>query len=211
MNSYFFARKVDYRLMDLESSYTGVCQPCWTEVWIVGGGPSALAFDPDRLRGKRVLTVNDSVFRFCYSYAVALNPSMPAFFTLDKNWIRRHRDFLNKYTGEKYLAVPLETWPDCAGISGARYLQWAHGDGLNEDPHFINTGGHSGYGAFNVAFLKRSSEIHLVGFDLDPAQKSQYVYWARNYDTMIPQLKAAAVKVFNHNRESYITAFPRVD
>ena len=44
--------------------YTGASSPFWRgDVWIVGGGASACAFDLSRLDGQKVLSVNDHYFR----------------------------------------------------------------------------------------------------------------------------------------------------
>ena len=39
--------------------------------------------------------------------------------------------------------------------------------------------------------------------------ESNYVRWARNYGTMLPQLRKAGVEVINCTPDSRITAFPR--
>jgi hypothetical protein len=46
---------------------------------------------------------------------------------------------------------------------------------------------------------------------MDPRDNDQYVYWAHQFHTMLPQLKAGGIKVLNHNPESLITAFPFAD
>jgi hypothetical protein len=176
--------------------------PYWDEVVIVAGGPSARSFDFSTVRGKALLAVNDSILLLDHlKTAVAV-------FSLDHRWIRRHRDFLSRFEGERYLALPLETWPDCGGIPGTTYLQWSHADGLSEDPGFICTGCNSGYGAINLAFLKGARSIFLVGYDMDPTGKPIFSRWAPLFRNMLPQLKARGVRVVNLNPQSYIDAFP---
>jgi hypothetical protein len=174
----------------------------------VAGGPSARSFDLNLLSGKTVVAVNDAVFRL-EAHAFAVAPIL-SICSLDNTWIRRHRDYLSSFAGEKFFALPLETWPDCARIPGATYLQWSHQSGLSEDPGFLETGGHSGYGAVNLAYLKRARSIHLVGYDLDPSEKSHFEEWAKAYGSMIPQLQKRGVAAHNHNPKSFITAFPKV-
>lgn len=196
--------------MDQKPIYASVLPPHWSEVWIIGRGPSANDFDWTRLQGKQILAVNDAIFRVLSSEILISSETAVALFSLDNQWIRRHRDFLNKFTGEKYFALPLETWPDCGNISGAKYLQWAHEDGLNDNSGFINTGCHSGYGALNLAWHKKASVIHLVGFDLNPAVEDQYYYWALNFNTVVKQFQERGTFVLNHSILSHITAFPKV-
>lgn len=184
-----------------DSGYGNVSAPWWDRVWIVAGGPSARGFDFSRLRGETVLAVNDAVDHF-------LPPGVPAaVFSLDNNWIRRRRVFLAGFPGEKYLALPLETWPDCADIPGAVYLRWEHADGLSDDPGAINTGGNSGYGALNLAYLKHAREIHLIGYDMDPGDFDQYYHWALAFPRALPQLQGRGARVVNHNPQSFITCF----
>ena len=131
-------------------------------------------------------------------------------FSLDNCWVRRRKLFLSRCSAEKYLALPLDTWPDCGGIPGVTYLQWGHGEGLSEDPRVLNTGGNSGYAAINLAYLKQATRIDLLGFDMDPSEKSEYTFWIAAFRTMLPQLKARGVEIFNHSPSSHIDAFPRV-
>ena len=187
-----------------QPTYSAVVPPYWGETWIVASGPSTKDFDFGRLAGKHILAVNDAVKRFSFQPSVAL-------FSLDVTWIQRHRDFLGTLKCSKYLAIPECYWGRCGGIDGAVYLQHGEPEGLSEDPRVINTGCHSGYGALNLAYHKRAWNIHLVGFDLNPEKGSQAKYWLRYYDTALPQLKKQRVFVWNHNKNSSITAFPRVN
>ncbi len=187
---------------------TAILPPAWGgEAWIVGGGPSAQVFDLRRLDGKRVLAVNDAVFTFSLGRC---EPSAVSVFSLDHVWVRRHCDWLAAFEGEKHLAVPLETWPDVGGIEGAVYLRRSSAAGLSLDPGVINAGCNSGYGAIGLCFLKGAKEIHLVGYDMDPKDNENFVYWAPLFRTMLPQLKASGISVFNHSRNSFIDAFLKV-
>jgi len=176
----------------------------WDEVWIVAGGQSARAFDSLRLRGQNVLAVNDAIF-----LRSIVGASTVTLFSLDNNWIRRHREFASFFPGEKYFALPLETWPDCGGIPGATYLQWSHDPGLSDDLAFISTGGNSGHGAINLAYHKRAKVIHLVGYDMDlPDEK--FAQWAPRFRNTLPQLRARGACVLNHNMKSAIDAYEKV-
>ncbi len=169
--------------------------------WIIGGGPSRERFDLSRIQpGETVLAVND---------AIKFYPEASAIFSLDNRWIKKNKSFLRNATIPVYLAIPLETWPECF-VDGAHLYQWVHQDGLSDNPLGLCVGGNSGYAAINLAYLKGAKEIHLVGFDLDPADEEQYIYWARAFNTMVPQLNAKGITVLNHNPDSFITAFPKV-
>lgn len=190
-------------MVEARPLYGTVSAPWWSEVWIVGGGHSARGFDLASLRGKTVLAINESVKRLGFVGVAA------AFFSLDNNWIRANYDFLEYFEEEKYLALPLETWPDLDGISNAVYLKWSHGDGLSEYPDTVCCGGNSGYAAVNVAYLKGAKKIHLIGYDLDPEVNDQHQYWSPRFKSMLCQLDRAGVSVLNHNPNSFIDAFPK--
>lgn len=188
----------------------------WREVWIVGNGPSAARLMRTIPAGASVLCLNDAVFHARWSTrgSVVGREFVPgrhisaALFTLDKDWVRAHKGFLASFHGEKHVALPLATWPDCGGIPGVEYYGWSHAEGLSDDPGVIATGQNSGYGAINLCYLKGSKAIHLIGYDMDPAHNGEYRHWAAFFSHALPQLEARGVRVLNHNKESHVTAFP---
>jgi hypothetical protein len=175
----------------------------WDKVWIVAGGRSALSFDLELLRGKRVLAVNDAIFLLC-----ALPPLAVAVFSADHRWVDRHRLFLEGYTGECFAAFPPNTYPECRGIKGVTYLDLSFEMGLSKDQGVVCSGGNSGYSAINLAVLRGARCINLIGYDMDPREDDKYRQWAPRFRTMLPQLERLGVQVINHNRESGIDAFP---
>lgn len=186
----------------------------------MGNGPSAARLLPTIPEGASVLCLNDAVFHARWSThddaraeggVLQFVPGRPisiAVFTLDKDWVRVHKAFLASFHGERHVALPLKTWPDCGGIPGVRYYGWSHAEGLSDDPEVIATGQNSGYGAINLCYLMGAKVIHLVGYDMDPARNPNYRYWAAFFAHALPQLEARGVRVINHNRESHVMAFP---
>ena len=189
-------------MLEIQSSYGRVSGRWETDVCIVGGGPSALTVDVGFFCGKQVLAVNDSALRLSSSVQAA----MLSFFSLDNRWVRQHRDFLSAYDGEKFVALPLETWPDCAGIPGVTYLKWDTAAGLSDGPGTINTGGNSGYGALGIAWLKRARRIFLFGYDMDG---EKYQEWIPRFRVAALQLAAWGTEVWNMNPDSKLDAFPK--
>lgn len=185
--------------MEAKTTYGSVSPPWWSEVWIVARGPSVRRFDYQRLVGKQVIGVNTFVLGLDRAAAIC---------SIDPRWIASHRVLLSKYEGEKYLALPVRSHPDCAGIPGATYLEQCHERGLSDFARAVCTGGNSGYAALNVAVFKRAKDIHLVGFDMDPKDGEKYLQWAPLFRSMRPQLDRLGIQVTNHNRNSFIDAFP---
>jgi hypothetical protein len=168
----------------------------WGKVWIIGNGPSSITFDRRRLINESVLVINRGRYTF----------PADAFFSLDRDFITRHVKDIEDFKGEKHLALPLPR-PE---IKGAVWYDWSYQDGLCEHPHMLATGCNSGYAAIGLCYTLGTKEIHLVGYDMDPMDHDQYQFWSKAFNTMLPQLNARGVKVFNHNVDSYITAFPRI-
>jgi len=195
-------------MQEMQNSYGTVSSPFWeTDVYIVGGGPSALKLDLSFLRGKKVLAINDSAQRVL-ALPVAADLAVVS---LDNNWVRRNREFLNTFQGEKFVALPLETWPDCKGIPGVTYLKWGYEEGLSAVPSILNTGGNSGYGAINLAYLKRARRILLLGFDMNPVENVLYPQWIEQFRSAVPNLQRTRTEVLNLNVDSSIDAFQKVD
>jgi len=191
-------------MLETRRCYGSVSSPFWGEVCIVGGGLSVEDVPISFLRRQpRLLFVNDSALRLS-----SLAPDA-AVFSLDHNWVRRNRGFLLEFPGEKFVALPLETWPECAAIPGVTYLQWSLAEGLSADPTTICTGGNSGYGALNLAFLKGCRKIYLLGYDMDPAQDDKFFYWIPRFRRAAEQLRERKVEVWNLNPDSHLDAFPK--
>lgn len=184
-----------------------VCPPWWDEVWIVACGPSAREFDLDRLAGKTVVTVNDAYYRFSARQLRATESL--TLFSADPDWVRTNLFLWRNWRGERYVCLALDTNPDLADIPGVTYLDRAHHSGLSDDPRKLCTGGNSGYAAINLAVLKRATEIHLVGFDMDPATNDKFRLWLPRFRTMLPVLEYLGVRVLNHNPASFIDAFEK--
>jgi hypothetical protein len=148
------------------------------------------------LEHENVIVINRGLFKYPAS----------AFFSLDRNFITAYAQHIEDFDGEKHLALPHPR----PGVRGAQWYDCGYADGLSENENVINTGCNSGYAAVNLSYIQGAKEIHLVGYDMDPKDNSQYRFWAKAFDTMRVQLHAKNIKVWNHNINSFITAFERV-
>lgn len=203
--------------METPHNFGSVSGPIWDEVYVVGGGPSCREFDFDRLRGRTVIAVNDVVWRLPWSAAV---------FSLDRPWIQRNLPKLHQFAGEKYLAISEDRVDLTAEApQGTTFLLRQRSiRGLSCDPRIVHLGGgNSGFGAFNLAFLKGARRIVLLG--LDYTQVDEYWYggdcrrgrssqmyadWAREYAWTTCQLRQRGVRVWNASPISLIKVFPHV-
>lgn len=100
-------------------------------------------------------------------------------------------------------------------------LHHASDAGLSEKPNTLHTGSNSGYQAINLAVLAGAKRILLLGCDMRFSQgkshahnghphkhpESSYTGYARNFASMVPQLKKLGVEVVNCSMSSAIGCF----
>lgn len=216
-------------------SFGSVLPPLWQgeTAYLIGGGPSLQGFDLNRLRGQVTVAVNDAALHA---------PWATALFSLDRNWIQKRRDpqqvhqtdgtiidwcGITGFPGEVHLAVA-DDFDFAQAIPNANYLlrvRSREGFSAEGDRIFMG-GGNSGFGAFNLAFLKQAARVVLLGYDYCSAgvhwhdgypwtraghqYNPLYYRWAKQYTLCIEQLQRAGVKVLNASATSAITAFPKI-
>lgn len=172
--------------------YATVAAPYWEEVWLVGAGPSANNFDFGALRGKTVVAINDMVLRLPFATAV---------FSADRFWAAKRAAELQQFNGERYLA----TGTFAPGVSN---LERIKAPALSDDPTKVHVMGSSGYGALNLAFLKKAKRIFMLGYDYTKhGQQREWDFWAAAFSSTKEQLKHTEVFVVGSSR---IVAFPQV-
>lgn len=129
-------------------------------VWIIGGGPSLIGFDFDRLpKNHYKLAVNKGAWSLPYAPDFA--------FSLDQHFVRMCREDLVQLQ-EKGCQVFLALPPNEDGhkqIPGAIYLERRRGEnGFSTREDHIQ-GLNSGFGAANLAYLHKAPVVNLLGFD----------------------------------------------
>jgi hypothetical protein len=194
-----------------------VGEPWWNDrpVAIVGTGPSLKSFDFGRLRGPwHVLAVKQAYHDL---------PFADTCFGLDLPWMAHHAVELADLALRMplILAVPSDH-AQC--ITGALYVRReVKCEGLSDDLDWIEAGQNSGYGAVNLAYLKRAKRIVLFGYDYGGEHYCEERYvtrpkdhnarympgWAANFRWMVKQLAAAGVDVVNASPLSRIDAFTK--
>lgn len=192
--------------------------PWWTDapVFVICGGLS--------LRGKDLSNLRDVGYVLGTNRTADLVP-VDATFSLDHNFMKNRAGTLTEWSRlhEVYLAVA----PDYADppLEGPTYLERRQGNVPSLDPRYITNGLNSGYGALNLALLKRSTETWLLGLDLKVPQAEEpshwhggypwgngsshkyYSRWAARFDEF-PPILPEGVRVYNANPDSAVTAFP---
>lgn len=108
---------------------------------------------------------------------------------------------------------------------GLNYVRHESREGLGRTA--LRTGGNSGYGAVNLAYLFGAKRILLIGFDMKEGpkgekhwhpdhpkplvQKQQFHEWIHKFKALADDLKAAGVEVINCTPGSALKCFPTGD
>lgn len=197
--------------------YGRVGPPWWDDrpVFLIGGGPSLKGRDLSRLRERGWVVGVNRAADFC---------PVDATFTLDMKFAREYSNRLEEWakSHEVYLCVP--SGHSARVVRGAIYLDRIHVRGVSTDPGLIAQGLHSGYGALNLALLKRAKRIVLLGYDLagsghwhdgyswdkEITAARYHPRWADRFLDVARHLPRAypGVEIVNANPRSRVKCFP---
>lgn len=205
--------------------YGRITRPYWDDkpVAVVGGGPSLVDFDFEKLRGAHVLAVKGSIFDI---------PWADAGFGLDMPRYNEWRERLANLPARVYWAVPEEQLarvgpPPSKNVTFLRRLD---GQDVSKEPNAIYGGGTSGFGALQICMHKRAKKIVLFGFDYDGnydahlgfrhndvhyvRKREQNAYnwqlWATHFEVYVPHFQELGISVVNACPQSAIRCFQKV-
>lgn len=130
--------------------------PRWTgeTVFILGGGPSLRGFDAERLRGRRVIGVNEAGLTLC--------PWADVLFWADVRWVQWNAERFALHTGEfRYTCQSF----GIDEIPRARLIGFKPASAFETDPTVL--GGFDGGGrCINLAWHFGAARVVLLGFDM---------------------------------------------
>lgn len=180
---------------------------------MLGGGPSLKSVDVDRLRGSRVIAVNN---------AYKLGDWIDVLFYGDCHWLQPNKHAMQNWPGLKVTVCEGHAGKlDIKVLSRRRAMQ-----GLSTQPGTLTWNLSSGACAINLAFLFGVKRIVLLGFDMrkvdgepnwhhDYGPRSPnhdpYKRFLRPFPAIAEALKRHHVEVVNATPESALTVFPIVD
>lgn len=189
-----------------------------SRAFLVGGGPSLLGFDFERLRGEHVIVTNRGFFSI---------PHAEIMFAMDNRFYRwLTSGSLGLDLKESFARFAgLKVWLDMGNYSfgpgvlyirGLRTLLWP-----TTIEHGIYSGTNSGYGALMLAACLRASPIYLLGYDLSHAGARTHFHagypgrqtikqldrFLKNFEELAPRLAASGLDVVNLNPESRLRSF----
>ncbi len=182
--------------------------------FIVGGGPSLIGYDFDRLQGKNVIAVKEAAIHI---------PWATTYFSMDiVNWkLERRLKQLEKaqFQGEIVMACAPD-WKATCDVSKVKFLIRDNQGtkGLSFQPDRVR-GHNSGYAALNYAVLKGANVIVLMGLDFtiggywfNPESLHWTVPQTVNKETLtredyIQQMQIAFAEAAKELEDHYISVF----
>lgn len=192
----------------------------WSDVpvYVIGGGPSLLDFDFNKLKGMGILVGANRT-----AFVVPCDTMV----TLDQHFTRMCHEEITHYVstgGEAVIAMtPNERC--IKPIKGAKYMCLRRNGGLSKDRRDL-FGVNSGYAALGLAYLRKAREIALLGFDFKVNSKGKSHFhagyswhrsnnhrflnqWATNFEKARQQLEEIGATVINFvgPEGSNVTAF----
>jgi len=207
-------------------AFMPVTEPWWDSgrVFIIGGGPS--------LSGRPLLQFVRNIVDSGKDIVLGVNNAgaclpVHAAFSLDVVFMEKMGATLSAAASrgrEVFFAVPHDY--EGPRFTGIHYIfrDYYGMDGISTDPHNIVGGFNSGYGAVNLAILKRAREIVLLGYDMQQTPLDRAHWHAENawwdgstmiyYDRWAAKFSEIAaclppnVSIYNANTESAIRCFP---
>lgn len=188
------------------------------EIWkggtcyVLGGGPSLAKIDIERLRGQRVIAVNN---------AYQLARWIDVMYFMDKVWFGWHQEELTKWPGIKVCcAVGL------GHIKWLRCLEMGRREGIDDRPTHLSRGSNSGCGAIGLAAKFGVERINLLGFDMhtvdgqhnwhgshqrDVPPNIYQTQFTRSFNILKKALDGRGIEIVNATPGSSLTTFPIVD
>lgn len=181
------------------------------KTWVLlASGPSLTAADVDLCCGRaKVMAINDSW---------RMAPWADALYAADPEWWKYHGG-VPDFAGQK--------WTQSKEAADKWGLFWIPGkrlDGLSLDPRLIHYGSNSGYQALNLAIHFGARRIILLGYDMQQTggkshwhgdhpgplnRVADYSHFIKKFQTAVPDLDRAGIRVVNCSRETALDCFER--
>jgi len=197
-------------------------QPLWTvpklwpdgECFILGGGPSLAQVDIERLRGSRVIAVNN---------AYQLADWIDVLFYGDCRWLSSHERRLQYFPGLKVTVCPSHVHKPFVRVVERRNSP----QGLQPQPHRLAWNLSSGACAVNLAVHFGVRRIILLGYDMRKIDGNNnwhtthptagipkhdpYTRFLRPWPFIARDAKQMGVEIINATPGSALGEFPIVD
>jgi len=184
-------------------------------VFVFGGGPSLAGVDVNRLKGHRVIAVNN---------AYKLADWIDVMFYGDCRWLGGHADGLKRFSGLKMTTCPNHD-SNLGRSIGIKVLAKRRQHGIHSQPDAVNWNLSSGACAINVAVHLGAKRIILLGYDMrrvdgrnnwhpdhiTTKDHNPYARFLTPFPIIAADLRRLGVECVNATPGSALTVFPIVD
>jgi hypothetical protein len=156
-------------------------------VFIIGGGPSLVGFDFDKLRGRTCIALNSS-FKGIENYLTAV-------FWADNDWASKNYEQLLAFDGLRFNArinAAKYVQEDIKGFGNACVLHKLKDFGFTMDINSV-CGNNSGAQSLNFVTNLKPHRIFLLGYDMDTSSKGK-THWHEGYEQNAPVLYGNAYR-----------------
>ena len=187
-------------------------EPCF----VIGGGPSLIGFDFERLRGRGRIIVVNRAYEFC-QFADVL------FFMDNRFYLLAHKDpekrrLWEAFAGHKvFLNIMGRKYEDTYSVKAAGRIGLS-----NSLARGLYHGNNSGVGAVNLAFCLKAKPIYLLGFDFKFAGKVSHFHggygigqhegvvrsFARDFERLYRFTSKTSARIVNLNPNSGLRVYP---
>jgi hypothetical protein len=180
-------------------------------VYLIGGGPSLINFNWEKLRGKKTIAINKSALYY---------PHADIMYWTDSRFYSWYKNDIDKLTCKKYtLRSGKKLADDIISLNRGETF------GLSEYNNTLCHGNNSGYAAINLAYHLGAKTIVLLGYDMKANDNSHFhdgypipptteaVYrehFLPGFKILAERLKAKDINVFNASEFSEIDVWEKI-
>jgi hypothetical protein len=185
--------------------------PLWpgATVGIIAGGPSLTQEQVDKLKGLKVIAINN---------AYLLAPWADVLYGCDKKWWKWHPAALEFQGIKVTMMEPVH--------ESIYQIRNGGTPGLCLKPDGLATGRNGGYQAINLAYHLGAKIVILIGYDMKPGLKGEVHWheehptatpksilprWVKHYSSIVEPLKEQGVRVINCTPGSALKCFEQMD
>jgi len=178
-------------------------------VYLLGGGPSLLDFDWNKLKGKNVIAINKAFLSY---------PDADILYWTDTRFWKWFKADIDKFKGIKVTNKAKIIQNDILILRDSGRI------GLDTNPSSLKHGNNSGYAAINLAFHTGANRIMLLGYDMSMLNGKSHFHdgyairhnpkiykdnMIPHFDALVEPLKEHGIEIWNACPTSALEAFPK--
>ena len=180
------------------------------DVYLIGGGPSLINFDFNRLQGKNIIVINKAMYYIPWAQVLYFS---------DYRFYLWNKDDIENFKGKVFTIATKAIHPNITILKSSG----RHGIDLREG--YIKDGGNSGFAALGLAHKLGAKRIILLGYDMSAASngkthfhdgykieqaKTIYKGFKEPFERIAEEYKKLNILIYNTNINSELNCFPKL-